>query len=717
MAAPLSVTGKTPQFRSAAAMNAFQTANDALARTAVVDIPAGSTLEAEMAKWNGRSDIELVEPNYPMHVSVVPNDTLYSTQWALKNSGQAGSTDAYDPAVGTAGDDVDAEGAWSVQTGSNTVIIAIIDAGIDIDHEDLAANIVTGYDFGDNDAIPDDTCTNAIVAFNSRGHGTHVAGIAGAVGNNGKGIAGINWSSKIMPLKVADNTCAIYTGAVVDAIDYARTHGADVINMSLGGEGSSTLQAAVVAADAANIVIVAAAGNEGTEDPTNSYPAAYSTTTNVIAVAATDRTDELASFSNRGSWITLSAPGVGIRSTYPNDLYANLSGTSMASPLVAGAAALILSEQPSLTPAQVRSRLATAAENIDAQNALYVGKIGAGRLNVLNALFGVTSVSPSTAPNSGALSIATVTITGVNFSTGMTAKLTRSGQSDISGSGIGIVSANTATVTFNVNGALGGRWNVVLTKVGGATTTLEEGFAVTSSSFNVLTLSPSQSYTSTITVIQGVHTIVWPANVLPYGITLDVDGAPTAQAVGSGEPYAITGVQIELTPSSATATNLSGTFQLTLSYRPQDLLYPTNEGALTIARYNEENNRWYVFPSVVDQGANTVTASINHLSQFAILQATAAVDLNRARAFPNPLRAQRGDDSITFTFLTSGARVRIYDVAGNLVRDLKDEIGSGTIYWADLKNESGDDVASGIYFYLITDPSGHTEKGRLGIIR
>lgn len=699
---------------SAQKMAAFQAATSVLERTVVVPMTEPN-LEEELARWRSRSDVEFVEPNYPMKLFLSPDDPLYSNQWALRNTGQSGNHDPYDPPIGDAGRDVDAESAWNITTGSNTIVVAVIDAGINITHPDLAANIVTGFDFGDNDSNPDDTCFNANALLNAHGHGTHVSGIIGAVGNNGVGVAGLSWTGKIMPLKVADSSCEIFTDDVVSAINYARTNGAHVINMSLGGQHSVALDAAIDAADAADIVLVAAAGNEGnpSETPTNSYPAFYS---NVIAVAATDRNDQLATFSNHGTWIDISAPGVGILSTYPADLgtYGYLSGTSMATPLVAAAAALVLADDPALTSAQVRTRLLTAADNIDSQNIAYIGKMGAGRLNVLNALYSITSVSPSTAPNTGPQII---TMGGFNLTGSTDARLVRTGETDVVGTGLGVQSASVASVTFNLNGLQGGRWDIVLGKSGGRTTRLVDGLGVLSDSFNVLLVDPSVAYIETVEAVQGTQTVNWPAGVLSQTISLDLDAAPTLPAVDSSvDPYVATGIGIELTPSVA-GLDLNQAFTLTLTYRDIDLADPNKPTALTVAYYNEDTGRWEPITSVVDTAAKTVTASISHLSLFAILQHVASANLGNAHAYPNPFRAEQGHNKITFDFLTAGARVRIYDINGGLVQDLTDDNNDGQIFWNDVKNDSGERVASGMYFYLITDPGGRKETGRIGVIR
>jgi thermitase len=274
-------------------------------------------------------------------------------------------------------------------------VIAVVDTGVQSSHPDLAGKVVAGYDFVNNDSDPSD----------DQGHGTHCAGIAAAQTNNGTGIAGIaGWngdssasdavSTKIMPVKVLAADGSGTTSGVADGIIYAADHGAKVINLSLGGGGTITLENAVNYAFSKGCVIVGAAGNSGSSSL--SYPGAYP---NVLSVASTDSTDTLSNFSNYGSWVKVAAPGQDIASTYINGGYVYMSGTSMATPLVAGQAALIRSQNPSLSNAQVESLI---VGNTDPYNP-YMGRtIAGGRVNVYRSLQAATPavvISAPTAPS------------------------------------------------------------------------------------------------------------------------------------------------------------------------------------------------------------------------------------------------------------------------------------------------------------------------------
>ena len=209
--------------------------------------------------------------------------------------------------AGKAGADINAPEAWDILQGSS-VIVAVIDSGIDSNHPDIAANLIAGYDFVENDNIPNDL----------NGHGTHVAGIIGAVGNNATGITGVSWSVKIMPLKVLDQNGEGAYCYIIEAIDYAVQHNARIINMSFSGpDFSQSLYDSI--ASYPNVLFVAAAGNEITNnDLTPSYPANFDLA-NIISVAATDQTDNLAYFSNYGlTSVDVAAPGANILSTIPS---------------------------------------------------------------------------------------------------------------------------------------------------------------------------------------------------------------------------------------------------------------------------------------------------------------------------------------------------------------------------------------------------------------
>ncbi|MGN7761185.1 S8 family peptidase [Paenibacillus sp. 22594] len=262
---------------------------------------------------------------------ITPNDLLFSAyQWNL-------------PAIET-------EQGWNLSKGSKDVIVAVVDTGVQANHPDLKGQLLAGYNAITNTSPPDDDV----------GHGTHVAGIIGALTNNEEGVAGISWYNKILPVKALDNSGAGTTYSVAEGIIWAADKGAKVINLSLGNYADSQfLHDAIKYAYDRDVVIVSAAGNDNTERP--GFPAAYP---EVLAVAATNATGEKASFSNYGEYIDVAAPGESIASTYPDNQYAALSGTSMASPHVAALAGLVRSLNPALTNKEVMAMMTSNAVDL-----------------------------------------------------------------------------------------------------------------------------------------------------------------------------------------------------------------------------------------------------------------------------------------------------------------------------------------------------------------
>ena len=359
-------------------------------------------MDAMIDKLEADPSVEYVEPNFYLWPTAVPNDTYFNQQWGLRNSGQD-----VRGRRGTAGADIDATAAWDITKGSRNVIVAVIDTGAAISHPDIAPNLwyntrelngarglsdwrpngvdddgngyvddVVGWDFVNNVNNPRDLVS---------GHGTHVAGIAAASGNNGQGVSGVSWRSRIMPLAVYDySNGGLPTSAVVEALAYAQRMGAQVINMSLGGYGTSqALRDAVN--QTTSPVICAAAGNDGRNNDTSPHVPSNYPNANLIAVAATDQSDQLASFSNFGKTsVDVAAPGVNIASTYIRGSgYAYISGTSMATPMVAGIAALVLSQRPGLSAPEVVTLLKSSVDRIGSLAAkLETG----GRVNALKAL-------------------------------------------------------------------------------------------------------------------------------------------------------------------------------------------------------------------------------------------------------------------------------------------------------------------------------------------
>ncbi len=375
-------------------------------------LEASAAPEAVLSMLASQGIVSAFEPDLPISVSAVtgastPNDPRYGELYGLHNTGQSG---------GSADADIDAPEAWQVSTGSRDVIVGVVDTGIDYTHPDLAANIwvnpgeiagngidddgngfvddVHGYDFVNNDGDP----------FDDNGHGTHVAGTIGGVGNNGIGVTGVNWEVSLMGLKFLSDSGSGSTSDAIQAINYAtmmRTqYGQNirVTNNSWGGGGSSdAMRQAIEAGAAADILFVAAAGNEGSDNDANpQYPASYLSEA-VVSVAATNRNDALAGFSNYGATsVDLAAPGAGIVSTVPGGGYASYSGTSMATPHVAGAAALALAVDPSLSVADLKTALLSTVDGVSG----LTGKLlTGGRLNAGTLLASLSSEpAPPAAP-------------------------------------------------------------------------------------------------------------------------------------------------------------------------------------------------------------------------------------------------------------------------------------------------------------------------------
>lgn len=354
-----------------------------------VKVNSGMSVEECIEKYHrlAGGSIEYAEPNYILKADLLPNDPDFDQLYGLRNTGQNG---------GVQGADVAAAEAWNTATGG-PVVVAVIDTGVDYTHPDLAANIWTnggeipdnGIDDDGNGYVDDyrgwDFCNHDNDPYDDHSHGTHVTGTIAAVGNNGIGVVGVCWKAKIMPLKFLGAGGAGSTAEAANAILYATTMGARIMSNSWGGGGlSQALRDAIQVADNAGVIFVAAAGNSASDnDLTAHYPSSYDCK-NVIAVAATDSYDLLASFSCYGlTSVDIAAPGVAIRSTTPGGGYASYSGTSMAAPHVAGAAALAWSQAPAKTHTQIISDILSGATPLSALD----GKVvTGGRLNLQQML-------------------------------------------------------------------------------------------------------------------------------------------------------------------------------------------------------------------------------------------------------------------------------------------------------------------------------------------
>ena len=363
-------------------------------RGALVSVDPQNTAQAiRSLERDGR--VAYAEPNFLLHADA-PNDPFMTRLWGLDNFGQtvnwtAGAPDA----------DIDAREAWSVSTGSPDVVVAVVDTGVDFSHPDLAPNIwvnqgencsgcrTNGVDDDGNGYVDDWRGWDFVNGDNNptddQGHGTHVSGTIAAVGDNGIGVAGVTWSTRIMPVKFLS---AAGTGTVADAISailYASANGATILNNSWGGdEFSQALLDAIEQADASGALFVAAAGNDYTNtDVTPNYPSGYDAP-NVVSVGATDSFDHKAWFSNYGSKsVDLGAPGTSIYSTWPGGSYRFEDGTSMATPHVAGAAALAKAVFPGASGVGLKALLLRSVDPISALSG--TSRTG-GRLNVDHAV-------------------------------------------------------------------------------------------------------------------------------------------------------------------------------------------------------------------------------------------------------------------------------------------------------------------------------------------
>ena len=353
----------------------------------------------------------------PILPTAIASDTSFAYQWALQNTGQTG---------GTPGMDISAPQAWDITTGSRNVVVAVIDSGIDVTHPDLAGNIWTnpgevagnGIDDDRNGFVDDvhgwNFAGNNSDVSDGYGHGTHVAGIIGAIGNNGIGVSGVNWQVSIMALRVQDNSGVGYTSAVVGALQYAtrmrRDFGINIVVTnnsweSVGGY-SAGIEDLIRQQGQAGITFVAAAGNHGTDnDLLPRYPGNYNLP-NVISVASLTASGDLAGSSDYGlTTVDLAAPGTLIQSTWKGGGYAALSGTSMAAPQVSGVVALLAAAKPGITVAEVRAAILGRTTPV----AALAGKtVTGGRLNAFAAL---ASLNVAAAPVPPPTSSPVVTVT------------------------------------------------------------------------------------------------------------------------------------------------------------------------------------------------------------------------------------------------------------------------------------------------------------------
>jgi len=370
----------------------------------VITVPAGKTVADLIAQYQASGLVKFAEPDYLVHAdATTPNDPKFldGALWGLNNYGQNG---------GTAHADISAPAAWDILTSASNIVVAVLDSGIRATHEDLAANMWVNPNDGGH-GFNAFTGTND-PADDNGSHGTMVAGVLGAVGDNGKGVTGVAWQVQLMACKCLDNGVGS-DSTVIACVDYALANGARIINASFDSpDASLALSNAVVAARDAGVIWVASAGNNSLNvDVTPSYPTCYGVD-NVVSVAATTRTDGLLSFSNYGATnVALAAPGDQIYTTFaasdsfyypPNGLGINIAGTSFSAPYVSGALALMLAKYPAENYHQIIQRLLKATDPLPA----LTGKcVTGGRLNLAKALNPPIWLSPAATASPGAFQL------------------------------------------------------------------------------------------------------------------------------------------------------------------------------------------------------------------------------------------------------------------------------------------------------------------------
>ncbi len=309
--------------------------------------------------------VEFAQPDYIVEPILQPNDPSFSNQWHHNN--------------------IKSQQAWDVTTGNN-VVVAVCDTGFDVNHPDLAPNLRTDLAYNAQD--------DSTYIFDANGHGTGTAGSLGAVGNNATGVAGVNWNVDIIPVRIAisDSNSSAYISTMAKCIEYAADNGARIVNLSYGGIQYAAIDSAAQYLRSKGGLLFMSAGNDGQEF------ASYPDYSSFIGVGATDQNDNRASFSSYGNYVDITAPGVSIRTTYPDNRYVNYSGTSFSSPIAAGVGALMIAANPSITVEQIEAGIFSTAIDIGASGDDNV--FGHGLIDAAAAVNYAINIGSVTAPTS-----------------------------------------------------------------------------------------------------------------------------------------------------------------------------------------------------------------------------------------------------------------------------------------------------------------------------
>jgi subtilisin family serine protease len=536
-------------------------------------------------------DVAFAEPNFIVHAIALSNDPFFGDLWGLQNTGQTIGT------PGTRGADIDAVLAWDISTGSRGHVVTVVDTGIDYTHPDLAANVWSAPTaFTVTIGGRSITCAAGTHGFNAitntcnprddDDHGSHVSGTIGAVGNNALGVVGVNWTASIMGSKFLDASGSGTTAGAINAIEFAiqakaafaatRAANVRVLSNSWGGGGfSQALLDQINRANANDMLFVAAAGNAGKNNDTKPfYPASYNAP-NVVTVAATDNLDALAWFSNYGrTSVHLGAPGVDVRSTIIGGGYAYGSGTSMATPHVSGAGALVLSTCPLLNTAGLKATILT---NVDLISSLVDRTVTGGRLNVNKAIRACSApatpdFSLSASPTSrtvvrGAGTTYTVTVTP---SGGFTGTVTFSASGLPAGATLSFTppsvttSGNSTGTVTTSSTTLAGTYPFTITGTSGSVSRPTSVTLVVQAPNFSLSASPTSR-----TVVRGAGT-TYTVTVTPSGgftgtVTFSASGLPAGATLSFTPPSVTTSGNSTGTVTTSSTTTPAGTYPFTIT--------------------------------------------------------------------------------------------------------------------------------------------------------
>jgi thermitase len=599
--------------------------------------------------------VEYAEPNFIVRaLATTPNDTYYSNQWGLPQ--------------------ISAESAWDVQRGSAEVVIAIIDTGIDKTHADLSGKQTAGsWDFVDNDNDPDD----------QNGHGTHVAGIAAANTNNSAGVAGVSWNSKLLNLRVLDAYGTGEVADVVEAITYAASHDAKVLNLSLGSLSPMTgCQAAVNYAYSRGCVICAAAGNEyGT---VINYPAGCD---NVVGVAAVTRTDTHANYSNYNSSVDLCAPGGaatgginGVYSTYLGNTYTYEAGTSMATPFVAGLTALMMAQYPGWSNDSIVQLMLNSADDLG----------GAGR----DDYYGYGRINANRALTSGRV-LPTPTVNSVASPTNVTLA-TLEGTMTSEANAV-LVNGSSTDVTYPTTTS----WRKTVSLEAGTNAFLIK--ARSAAGFESL----SAALTVTVEAASFSDSVTGSSIVFPVGsttVTPSVSATVYSNPAALG-PYPVSttllGNAVEFT-SNVASFSVPVTITLKIpsaGVNPRPYFWNTATGAWSDSGL-----------SVTGKSSSSVSFQSSHLSIFGVFDVSGS--LSSIYVYPNPFT--RGSSAgVNFSGLIGTEKIAVYSVTGDQV--ISQDVGGANNWVWGAVNQSGAAVARGMYYYVITQ-GANRKTGKIAIL-